>query len=184
MSGRGPRWISVTRGRLPAGYTELTYIRATGTQYVDTGLVCNKPDDYTVTTIAKLTATRNFAGANGYLQFQASVAGGQMATIEVSYKNNVETIRVDGVLKSTTDWTSSYSGQNVKIGILRLGDAENTWFRGDAQSGDVYEVEIKKAGVSVRHFIPCINPDGIVGLFDMVGGAFYKNAGTGVFASG
>lgn len=183
MSGRGPRWISVTRGRLPAGYTELTYIRATGTQYADTGLVCNKSDDYTVTTIAKLTNNANYAGANGYLQFQASVAGGQKATIEVSYKNNVETIRVDGVLKSTTDWTS-YSGRNVKIGILQLGDVENTWFSGAAQSGDVYEVEIKKAGVSVRNFIPCINPDGIVGLFDTVGGAFYKNAGTGVFASG
>ena len=184
MSGRSPRLISVTRSKLPEGYTEIAYIRATGTQYIDTGIVCNKSDDYVCTLKAQLENNENFAGGNGYLQYQASIASGQKATIEVAYKNNVETICVDGVLKSTTDWTSSYSGQNVKIGILRMGDAGNTWHSSSPQSGDIYKAEIRRARTLVRDFIPCKSPSGVVGMYDAVGGTFYTNDGTGAFIAG
>ena len=45
MSGRGPRLISVTRSKLPQGYTELSYIQGDGAAYINTGF---KPNQNTV----------------------------------------------------------------------------------------------------------------------------------------
>lgn len=36
----------------------------------------------------------------------------------------------------------------------------------------------------IRDFVPCINPSGAVGLYDLVGAKFYGNAGTGVLSAG
>ena len=158
---------------LPEGYTQLNYIQSTGTQYIDTGLVCNKADDYELNLDCHLTNNAFYAGANGYMQFQASVTSGVRCNLKVAYKNNVETISVDDVVKSTKDWTSEYSGANVKIGLFRLGDANNGWQSTNIQSGKIYSGSIKKSAEIVRNFVPCKNPSGTVGLYDLVGGEFY-----------
>ena len=36
----------------------------------------------------------------------------------------------------------------------------------------------------VRDFVPCKNPDGTVGLYDLIGEEFYTNSGTGAFTAG
>jgi len=36
----------------------------------------------------------------------------------------------------------------------------------------------------VRDFVPCINPSGEIGLYDLVSNQFYKNKGTGVLTPG
>ena len=170
--------------RVPAGYTEVEWIQSSGSQYIDTGLVCNKADDYELNLDCHLTNNAFFAGANGYMQFQASVTSGVRCNLKVAYKNNVETISVDDVVKSTKDWTSEYSGANVKIGRFRLGDANNGWQSTNIQSGKIYSGSIKKSAEIVRRFLPCKNPDGTVGLYDLVGGEFYGNSGTGSFTAG
>lgn len=170
--------------RVPTGYTEVEWIQGTGTQYIDTGLVCNKADDYELNLDCHLTNNAFFAGANGYMQFQASVTSGVRCNLKVAYKNNVETISVDDVVKSTKDWTSEYSGANVKIGLFRLGDANNGWQSTNIQSGKIYSGSIKKSAEIVRRFLPCKNADGAAGLYDLVGGTFYTNSGTDAFTAG
>ena len=118
------------------------------------------------------------------MQFQASVTSGVRCNLKVAYKNNVETISVDDVVKSTKDWTSEYSGANVKIGLFRLGDANNGWQSTNIQSGKIYSGSIKKSAEIVRRFLPCKNADGAAGLYDLVGGTFYTNSGTGAFTAG
>ena len=118
------------------------------------------------------------------MQFQASVTSGVRCNLKVAYKNNVETISVDDVVKSAKDWTSEYSGANVKIGLFRLGDANNGWQSANIQSGKIYSGSIKKSAEIVRRFLPCKNPDGTVGLYDLVSGQFYGNSGTGAFTAG
>lgn len=170
---------------LPSGYTPLEYIESTGTQYIDTGLVVNKNDSYEYILDSLLT-NDTFGGANGYLQFTGDISGGKRVTIRVSYdgSTHVTTVYVDGVISSTTDWTSSYSGENVKIGILRMGNAGNVWYTSDPQIGEVYSCQIKKNGSLVRDYVPATNASGTVGLYDMANGVFYGNAGTGVFIAG
>ena len=44
--------------------------------------------------------------------------------------------------------------------------------------------KIKKGSNIVRDFLPCKNPDGVVGLYDLIGREFYGNAGSGAFIPG
>lgn len=169
---------------LPSGYTPLEYIESTGSQYVDTKLVINKTDSYEYILDSLLT-NDTFGGANGYLQFTGDISGGKRVTIRVSYdgSTHVTTVYVDGAVSSTTDWTSSYSGENVKIGILKMGNAGNVWYTSNPQIGKVYSCQIKKNESLIRKFLPCTNSSGEVGLYDDVNGVFYgDDAGVGFVA--
>ena len=161
-------------------YTPLEYIQSTGTQYIDTGLVVNKSDSYRMVLDTDLTSNSYYAGCNGYMQFQANVGEGTRSTIDITYKNITETITVNGTQKSSQSW-SSYSGANVKLGIFKMGDANNTWFNGAPQSGKLYSCKIYKDDVLVRDMIPAKDEVGNAGLYDKVEGKFYYNSGTGVF---
>ena len=163
-----------------AKYTPLDYITATGTQYIDTGLIVNKSDSYRMVLDTDLTSSENYAGCNGYMQFQANVGEGTRSTIDITYKNITETITVNGTQKSSQSW-SSYSGANVKLGIFKMGDANNTWFNGAPQSGKLYSCKIYKDDVLVRDMIPAKDEVGNAGLYDKIEGKFYYNAGTGSF---
>ena len=169
--------------RLPSGYTEVEYIQSSGTQYLHTGLVCSQSDNYKIELDCDLTSSTYYAGANGYLQYQASIAGGARSNLMITYANKVETITVNGTVKKTDDW-SNFSDTNVKIGILRLGAANNGWYSSNIQSGKIYSCKIYKNGVLVRDYIPCKNPDSTIGLYDLVNSVFYTNAGTGAFMGG
>lgn len=168
---------------LPDGYTQLEYIQSSGTQCIDTGLTCNKADNYQIKIDCELANEDKYAGANGYLEYQASIMNGVRGNLSVVYKNYIETISVDNVVKKTSDW-SSFSRYNVKIGILRLGDSNNTWFPAAMQSGKIYSCEIYKDDGIIRNFIPCKNSTNVVGLYDIVGNQFYQNNGTGSFTAG
>lgn len=168
---------------LPDGYTQLEYIQSSGTQCIDTGLTCNKADNYQIKIDCELANEDKYAGANGYLQYQASIMNGVRGNLSVVYKNYIETISVDNVVKKTSDW-SSFSGSNVKIGILRLGDSNDTWLLADMQSGKIYSCEIYKDDGIIRNFIPCKNSTNVIGLYDTVNSQFYQNTGTGTFIAG
>ena len=163
-----------------AKYTPVEYITATGTQYIDTELIVNKSDSYRMVLDTDLTSSENYAGCNGYMQFQANVGEGTRSTIDITYKNITETITVNGTQKSSQSW-SSYSEANVKLGIFKMGDTNNTWFNGAPQSGKLYSCKIYKDDVLVRDMIPAKDEVGNAGLYDKIEGKFYYNAGTGVF---
>lgn len=168
---------------LPAGYTKLQYIQSTGTQYVDTGVVVNKADSVRMVLDTHLTSNDSYGGCNGYMQFQSSVGGGVRSTIDVSYSNTTETVTVNGEQKSSQSW-ASYNGENVKLGIFKMGDANNSWFSGAAQIGKLYSCKIYDNGTLIRDYVPCKDPSGAVGLYDLTGEQFYGNGGTGVFYAG
>lgn len=54
----------------------------------------------------------------------------------------------------------------------------------DYANATIYSCQIYDNGTLVRDYVPCINPSGEVGLYDLVGGKFYGNAGSGVFVTG
>lgn len=168
---------------LPTGYTEVQYIQSSGTQYVDTGVKVNKADAYKLVLTAHLTSNDNYAGCNGYMQFQANIGNDQKSMIAIEYANVTETISVNDVQISSTSWPS-YDGQNVKLGLFKMGDTNDSWFSGSPQTGKLYSCQIYDNGSLIRNYVPCINPDGEAGLYDTVNSKFYGNAGTGVFFAG
>lgn len=169
---------------LPSGYKRLEYIQSSGTQYIDSGLIMNKSDSYEYM-LTGYFSNNAYGGANGYMQFLSGIAISAKSTIKVVYdgKTYDERVYVNGTLNSSNNW-SNYNGVNVKIGIFKLGDINNGWFSGEAQIGKLYSLRIKNAETIVRDFIPCINPSGVVGLYDLVEKRFYGNAGTGTFTAG
>lgn len=169
---------------LPSGYTALEYIESTGTQYIDTGLTVNKTDSYEMILIAHLANNDNFAGANGYLQFQAKIGNNKKSKINIKYIKKIETIFVDDQQVSSTDWSTSYNGTNVKLGLFKLGDTNNTWSQLTGQSGKLYSCKILNNNNLIRNFVPCKNTSEILGLYDAVNNVFYTNAGTGTFTAG
>lgn len=170
-------------GRLPEGYIEVQHIRSTGTQYVDTGVTVNKADACKLVLTAQLTSSDNYAGCNGYMQFQAKIGNGQKSKITVAYENVTETISVNDVEISSTSW-AAYDGQNVKLGLFKMGDTNDSWFSGSPQAGTLYACQVYSGESLIRDFVPCVSPAGAVGLYDLVDGKFYGNSGTGVFFAG
>ena len=168
---------------LPIGYIPYQFIQSDGNQYIDTGLVINKNDTYSLE-IEGCWYDSNYAGANGYLQFKGDVIGSTKSTLRVEYDGttHIEKIYVNDKLKLSTDWTNSYSGVNVKLGLFRLGDSGNTWWTGgNNQTAKMYSCVIRKKNDIVRSYVPCKNANGKIGLYDTVNNVFYKNFGTGSF---
>lgn len=165
------------------GYTELNYIQGTGTQYIDTNITVNKNDNITLIEDCAIS-TDNYAGANGYMQWTGGITNNQLKTVKVEYKNITETISVDDTVISTTSW-SSFDGTNVKLGIFKLGDSNNSWHSADSQSGKIYSCKIYNNDTLVRNFIPVKrNSDDVICLYDKVTRAYFLNQGTGTFISG
>lgn len=48
----------------------------------------------------------------------------------------------------------------------------------------LYNCKIYENEIAVRDFIPCKNPSGNIGLYDVISGEFYGNAGSGSFTAG
>lgn len=48
----------------------------------------------------------------------------------------------------------------------------------------LYSCQIEKGGTLVRDFVPCTNPSGEAGLYDLVGNQFYANTRTGTLTAG
>lgn len=171
---------------IPNNLVVLEYIESTGTQYIDAGITVNKNDNKELIMSCQLGNDDNYAGANGYMQYQASITGGAKGILKISYKNNIEKTYFNDTLKLTKDWTSAYSGTNVKLGIFRLGEINNTWYNSSAwQIGKLYYYKLYDNGTLIRDFIPVKRiSDSKCGLWDKVTKAFYPNSGTGAFTGG
>lgn len=168
--------------KLPSGYTQVNYIESDGSSWCGTGLTINKSDNFTYYLNAELTDNDYYSGANGYLQFQASVASGDRANIRINYQNIVEKIYVNEALYSTKDWTS-YTGTDVKIGIFKMGDTNDSWYNAAAQIGKIYHLQVIKDNTIIRNFIPC-SYNSSYGFYDTVGKQFYPSVGNGNFTGG
>lgn len=51
-------------------------------------------------------------------------------------------------------------------------------------NGKFYSCKMYLNDDSIRDFVPCIDPSGAVGLYDLVDGKFYGNSGTGTLEAG
>ena len=188
-------------GRLPSGYTELEYIESTGTQYVDTGFVPNQ-DTRVVATFETENCNSNWrcvfgartttgnAQSLGFYLSNTNVFSGfygnsnnksfTFSGISVSGKHTVDwnknVVTLDGVTQTLTAQTYD---STCSLYICNVNTAGT--LGAHPLQGKIYSCQIYDNGTLVREFVPCRNPYGIVGLYDLVNGQFYGNAGTGEF---
>ena len=191
---------------VPNGYTQLQYIQASGTQYIDT---CFKPNqDTRVVMDCKASTSRDVSfpfGVRAGLQSKAFAAA--LTPTQVfynfasyytftNYSDILERITIDAN-KNVCTFTSSDTGASATI-TLTSGTftTDNNLVVGSfvegasvaideyAFYGNIYSAQVYDNGTLIRSFVPCKNPSGEVGMYDTVNNVFYENSGTGVFAAG
>ena len=185
---------------LPEGYTQLNYIQSTGTQYIDTGVV---PSTALITEITFACESNGIAenaifgsawSVSGYFfmvyseinGFRWHSCGGYAEAVvsDVTAKHiaicQKGKLTLDGM-----EYTFSASGSDSTNVVRLFGVTSNEGYTGAANGiYKLYRCKMHNGDTVYRDFIPCKNPAGAVGLYDLIGGEFYGNSGTGTFIAG
>lgn len=196
---------------LPAGYTQLTYIKSSGTQYIDTRVVPQANSrlvcDFQYTS---LPASGGIAwngwcanGSRDALLF--GISGGNFSASACSPGGGsidyVSTGVAADVGRHTIDIQNSamlFDGNSFATGTLgNTFTASDTmylfarhigWSTGGANSHGsmrIYSCQIYSGETLLRNYVPVRREsDMAVGLLDLEYGKFYGNAGTGSFTMG
>ena len=204
-AGTGQFKYAISGDELPPEYTQLEYIEtnpSSGTQYIDTGFTptSNTNITYDFEYISgnsgswipilgqRVNASSMFAlwvnSSNKYIAVNyGTVDNGTTTTIVNTgrhmFSNQGSSFYKDGTLMYTIS-TSAFSSAGSLI-IMGLRESNNSSIQTRNLVGRVYSLKIHESGVLVRNMIPCISPDGQVGMYDTVENKFYQNAGTGTF---
>lgn len=198
MSGRSPRLISVTRSKLPPGYTELSYIQGDGASYINTGF---NPNQNTVVRadiandLSSVTCwifgARNGTNVDafGFLQYK-SVYRADYGTATTNLQGtpterfviemNKNSVKIDGAVVAT----AAVQTFSTKYPIYLFAN-NNAGVSAGFSTTKIYGCEIYNGDVLMLEFIPCRrNSDNALGMYDTVHGTFYQNAGSGAFIGG
>ena len=188
-------------------YTQVEWLGATGTQYIDTGVKTNS----TMKVVANLTIVdttgtqvfsegsaghyvnlglmshsgyyrgrcRNGAGTNMDIASTVACGDGVFHNFEVSQAGG---FWIDGT--KIGDFQSyTYTG-SYNLFLYAMNSNGNP-VSGTFCSGKIKRLKIYDNGTLVRDFIPAIrNSDSVAGMYDLANGTFYTNAGTGTFTTG
>lgn len=195
--------------RLPAEFQEVEYLESSGTQYINTGYLLssntfetklkvytpNMPFNEQDLLSNQDNQTNAFAvGLYRYYVFaysrkrpnaadnnaiSATFSGSAILNIEVEYNgNDTKLLTVNGI--TTSQSYQEIFNSNQTITLLSGEGGQSNYFIGRFYSCQIYD-----NSVLVRNFVPCYRKaDNVAGLYDLVNGVFYTNAGTGTFIVG
>ena len=196
---------------LPSGYTQLTYIASSGSQYINTGvvpqsnsrLVCDF--QYTSLPASGGIAWNGWCAGGSRDALLFGISGGNFSASACSPGGGsivyVSTGVPADVDRHTVDIQNSamcFDGNSFATGTLGNTFTANDkmylfarhigWSPGGANSHcsmRIYSCQIYAGDTLVRNYIPARrNSDMAVGLFDLKNGEFFGNAGTGTFTIG
>ncbi|MBS7388551.1 MAG: hypothetical protein KIG30_08325 [Eubacteriales bacterium] len=187
--------------QLPTEYQEVEYIESTGTQYIDTGYyatantkvltdvkVLSVParnawifgsrnsdvtSRYELIWINSANEYRFYYGTNNYT-FSGVPSTGELAITIASTGATINGVSVTPAAATISSTNSMY------IFSCHGGTASN-----ETSYMRLFSFKIYEGNTLMHDFVPCYRKsDNAVGLYDLVNGVFYTNAGTGDFAKG
>lgn len=186
---------------LPFGYTKLQYISSTGTQYIDLG--CTLSDTTDLVTIWTKFNIKNNVGNNAAVMINSTRQSDPWPGWLICLNNNAANIQIyrgkvnnQGSFQAVprqTVYETSDSG--LVIGSMQSGYTHNfstTLFCLKDISGnylqyavaDMYYLKIQKGNTIIKDLIPCIDPNNVVGLYDLVSRTFYSSPNGAAFVAG
>ena len=179
--------------RIPEGYTELESITSSGTQYINTGV------NPTSNTRVELRMSTSQSGSKTVFGSDVGwTANGFALGVNFAHygtRNGSFTGLNDGGAHTVDFNRNSISLDGAKV--LTLGEAifelayplylfcnDRSSAAQEHTSMTLYACKIYEQTHLVRDLVPCKDPAGAIGLYDIVEARFYKNAGSGAFAAG
>ncbi len=186
-------------------YTELEYLEATGTQYIDTEIKtkqslrvectfsCNQK--YTILfggrkSPNESSLTWGVNGANNNVNYAFVGFGGKTQQSNITVKttdNNKHTIiisndlyTIDGIKQNLPHRGTFTEFYNIYLFTWNTADvADSRYFK-----GKVYDFKIYDNNVLIRDMIPVLDKNGIACMYDKVNRKYYYNQGQGEFLYG
>lgn len=187
---------SISHG-LPSGYTQLEYITATGSQYIDTGIKLANTDIIEITFKNSTTSSsmalygvyNTTAGQSSAFYANSTYYGYNGTNAVVNTNVNVDTgwhtvvhdfvngrLSLDNASIQFTPFTFTNTENN------HLFQAQNDGSYGNNFDGSVKSYKIFRGGSIILNFIPARrNTDNAVGMFDTVTGLFFTSGNGAVF---
>ena len=91
------------------------------------------------------------------------------------FEKDTKTIVINGTTKTATVGTNWRTANNYLFGANNTSNNSKA-NENFAKATRVYALKMWDAdGRLILDFVPCIDPSGVAGMYDVVGGAFYKN---------
>ena len=157
---------------LPTGYKLVEYIEGvTGDANIDTGI--NADDDLRIlldaSAINSTTYGGYYAAAN---QYNIQITTGSYTTM---YKGAWASMQIDPTERHLFEQVGNiiYADGVKAVEFTTSSEAESAplYIMPNGQSR-IYSMRIYKADVLVRSYLPCVNPEGVAGFYDLVEGVF------------
>ncbi len=199
----------VVENLLPTGYIGLKYIESSGTEYIDTELAVtsNTKVNLSITFLTGKTGTETEMQAQDYNYFGSygSWTGLALATYTANsvanlrFWNSAQTqtyaysvgayyeivlndngeYRVNSETQTLANTTVATNSNSMYLFAAQHTGTPNQPLK--AGSCRIYECKIWEGTELKAHFIPCKNPSGTVGMYDVVRAKFFDNDGSGTF---
>lgn len=183
---------------LPSGYTQVEYIKSTGTQAINTGVV---PDINTRVTMdfelaEQPTANVVIFGVVGQFSFRylgnnsPPVFRHNTGTAVKSFSQDIAAVgrhQVDKNGKTCTldDKTTTTNDSSItNASQLAFCAYNNNGTLSNYSKIIIREAKIYQQGELVRDFVPCTDSGGNAGLFDLVNNTFYASITDTAFVAG
>ncbi len=186
--------------KLPSGYAKLSYIIVPQGAYINTGIPASS--DYDAEGKQRAGCLHVLSAENYYYPTFLEVGSSNRVCrytrfgtenqipFEFSYNESYawkvtgNTVEIDGTVMTT----SAVKGDSTPTGNLYLfcygGDPTNTKYQ--FNNGEFYYLRLfdKTTGTLMYEYLPCVNPDGVVGLYETVNAKFHGSDTSTAFKAG
>jgi len=184
------------RQSIPLEYTQVEYIQATGSQYIDTGFNLRGHEfqfKYRSTGSSNIWFGANSGGYETMIAYKGNLnyLGGKNSTYSYAagtdYTFLLRSVPGDYLLtvNGVTSISSTGTGSSPDINAYILGGRNATGGSTiNGMSGICYYFKIYEGTTLVFDGVPCLSSSGGAGMYDTVSGRFFGNSGTGSFTAG
>lgn len=172
--------------RLPDGYTEVEYISFAKGGSINSGLYPYFSSGRYVfdAEFGAFSAISRFLGSDSNTTVSPSkhfsVRSQGVTQIMYMYNYGTGTYANVGTTKGRLliDWDFPngelhFGGTTISTTPISGTTSKPVYFEVPATGGKMYSAQIYASGAIKRDFVPCINPSGVVGMYDTVNSKFY-----------
>ena len=190
---------------LPVGYTQLNYLKSTGTQYINTGYIYGVNSDFS-TSMYFYNATGQLCGAVDDNSRIALATDSQRKLYFAPFKEHIGTPSIwpesfrykfsthgailtatftrGGIEYTSTIDNSAYDFDGTTIPFYLFGRNNNGSANLPSGTLSIWLFSFFENGSTVMNLVPCLDSNGTPCMFDTVKRKTFYNAGTGDFLWG